>query len=66
MERHKYNTEFEQMQVFALKTSDLEKIKGGNLIETIVEWLTSLLEHFAEPMGTTDPDGNNGHGGGPK
>jgi hypothetical protein len=66
MERHKYNAEFQKMQVFALKSSDLDQIKGGNFFQDLLNWVDSLLNKFDNFSDSPDPDGNVGHGGGPK
>ena len=63
MEKRKYNTSIEKMQVFALENNELDTIKGGNWFEDFYEWVSQL---FGGMFFGDSSDGNSGHSGGPK
>ncbi|MEI6576435.1 MAG: hypothetical protein WCO63_09690 [Bacteroidota bacterium] len=63
MERRKYTASFDDMQTFALKNSELDKIKGGDFWDDLEDWFHTT---FGGGSSYHPGDGNVGHGGGPK
>lgn len=62
MEKRKYNSSLDHMQIFALKSAELNKIKGGNHFDDFVMWIGTMFDFNTDPA----PDGGVSHDGGPK